>query len=159
MTADFSRLSQHWRRWAPTFGGQDVSISTTCDDCQVLFESRDYSVHLRQEGSWWITDVVNDRGRRSNGAAKLSSFELTEKYLIWDWGTTANFSLASGPLGTDLYRLGYAPGIQVRQVGRGYEICSNGDRAILSIVNATIFSHLITKSVNEIEALVIEGFG
>ncbi|BBX21013.1 hypothetical protein MTER_04240 [Mycolicibacter terrae] len=154
---DMSRLTQHWRRWAPMFSGGNVSVSTTCDDCQIAFRSDDYSVHLHRESSWWIADTVDDRGRRTNGAAKFSNFDLAEKYLIWDWGTAACPSLASGPLGTDLYRLGYASGIQVTRVDRGYEICSNGDRVISSAVNATIFSHLITKSVDEIEQMVIEG--
>ncbi|MEB3030385.1 hypothetical protein [[Mycobacterium] nativiensis] len=156
---DFTRLINYWYQWAPTFGGGDVSVSTSCDDCEILFKSEDYSVHLRRGDGWWITDTVDDRRQRRNGAAKLSSFELTEKYLIWDWGTTAHSSLASGPLGTDLYRLGYAPGITVAQVDRGYEICSDSDRAILSAVDATIFSHLMAKSVDEIEQMVRDAVG
>ena len=154
---DFSRLIQHWQRWAPMFSGGDVSISTTCDDCHIAFKSNGYSVHLRKESPWWVTDIVDDRGKRTDGDARFSSFDLAEKYLIWDWGTAARPSLASGPLGTDLYRLGYASGIKVTRVDRGYEIRSNGDRAILSVVNATIFSHLMTRSVDEVEQLVSEG--
>lgn len=159
MTMDFSRLINNWLRLAPMFGARDVSVSETCDDCQIQFQSSDYSVHLRHEGSWWVTDTVDDRGQRTNGAAKFSSFDLAEKYLIWDWGTTARSSLSSGPLGADLYRLGYAPGIKVARVDRGYEICSYDDRAILSVVNATIFSHLMTRSVDEIEQMVNDGVG
>ncbi len=155
---DFSRLSANWREWAPSLGGGDISVSTDCADCDVRFNSHDYSVHLRNDGSWWIVDTVNDRGQRRNGAAKLSSFDLAEKYLIWDWATTARSDLASGALGADLARLGYAPGVAVSQADRGYEICLNDDCAILSVVNATIFSHLMSKSIDEIEQMVRPGY-
>ncbi|NDJ91281.1 hypothetical protein GWR20_19385 [Mycolicibacter kumamotonensis] len=84
----------------------------------------------------------------------MSSFDLAQKYLIWDWATTARSSLASGPLGADLAKQGYAAGVTVSQASEGWEICSNGDCAVLSVVNATIFSHLMSKSVDEIERLV-----
>ena len=151
---DFSRLSANWYRWAPGMGGGDIAVSMDCDDCEVLFRSDDYSVHLRHEGDWWVADTVNDRGQRRNGAAKLSNFDLTEKYLIWDWATTVSSSLASGPLGADLARRGYASGVNVSKVEGGYQICLNDDCAVLSVVNATIFSHLISKSVDEIETLI-----
>lgn len=106
-----------------------------------------------------MVDTVNDRGRRRNGAAKLSNFALTEKYLIWDWATTARSSLASGALGADLARRGYAPGVNVSKVEGGYEICLNDDCAVLSVVNATIFSHLMSKSVDDIERMGREGIG
>lgn len=154
---DFSRLSSNWYRWAPRLGGGAISVATDCDDCYALFSSGDYSVHLRNDGSWWVVDTVNDRGQRRNGVAKLSNFDLTEKYLIWDWATTARSSLASGLLGKDLAKRGYAPGVKVSKAEGGYEICSNGDCAILSVVNATIFSHLMTKSVAEIEQMVSDG--
>ncbi|WP_256250524.1 hypothetical protein [Mycobacterium malmoense] len=154
---DFSRLSANWYRWAPGMGGGNISVSTNCDDCEILFSSGDYSVYLRKDKSWWIVDTVNDRGQRRNGVAKLSNFELAEKYLIWDWATTARTSLASGPLGTDLARQGYAPGVKVSKVESGYKICLNDDCAILSVVNATIFSHLMSKTVDEIERMVTKG--
>ena len=155
--ADFSRLSTNWREWAPSLGGGDISVSTHCADCDVRFNSHDYSVHLHNDGSWWVVDTVNDRGQRRNGAARLSSFDLTEKYLIWDWATTARSDLASGALGANLARLGYAPGVAVSQADRGYQICLNSDCAILSVVNATIFSHLMSKSVGEIEQMIRSG--
>lgn len=153
--ADFSRLSEHWHRWAPGIGGGKALVSTKCNDCVILFSTDDYLVHLRSERHGWIVDTVNDRGQRSNGTAKLSNFDLTEKYLIWDWATTARSDLTSGPLGADLAKQGYAPGVNVSKVDTGYEICLNDEcSAILSIVNATIFSHLMSKSVDEIERLV-----
>lgn len=151
---DFARLSANWRQWAPGISNGGVSVSMECDDCQILFRSNDYSVHLRYAESWWIVDTVDDRGQRRECAAKLSSFDLAQKYLIWDWATTARSSLASGPLGADLAKRGYAAGIRVSQTSKGWKICSNGDCAVLSVVNATIFSHLMSKSVDEIERLV-----
>jgi hypothetical protein len=151
---DTSRLAKSWRQWAPSIGGGNVSTSTGCDDCETVFSSGDYSVHLRRDGSWWVVDTVNDRGQRRNAAAKLSSFDLAEKYLIWNWATTASSNLASAALGADLARLGYAAGVEISQVDRGHQICVDNDCAILSLVDATIFSHLMIKSVDEIEQMV-----
>lgn len=155
--ADFSRLVANWRQWAPSLGGGNISISTDCHDCEICFQSQDYSVHLHNDESWWVVDTVNDRGQRRNGAARLSSFALTEKYLIWDWATTARSDLASGALGADLAQLGFAPGVAVSQADRGHQICLDGDCAILSVVNATIFSHLMSKSTDEIEEMIRSG--
>ncbi|MGV0043412.1 hypothetical protein ACRU43_02275 [Mycobacterium colombiense] len=155
--ADFSRLSANWRRWAPGLGGGDIDVTTDCDDCLICFKTDDYSVHLREDENWWIVDTVNDRGQRRSGDAKLSNFDLVERYLIWDWATTVRSDLASGPLGADLAKKGFAPGVEVSKVDTKYKICSNADCAILSAVNATIFSHLLDKSVVEIEQMVTRG--
>ena len=66
--------------------------------------------------------------------------------------------LASGPLGADLYRQGYATDIEVSPVSevRG-QIRSTADRAILSVVNAAIFSHLTQNSLDEIEQMIRKG--
>lgn len=151
---DFSRLSANWYRWAPGIGGGDIRVTTDCEDCLVSFRTDDYSVHLRDDGHWWVVDTVNDRGQRRTAAAKLSNFELTEKYLIWDWATTARADLAAGPLGADLAKQGFAPSVEVSEVETKYKICSNDGCAILSTVNATIFSHLMDRSVDEIEKMV-----
>ncbi|WP_255309394.1 hypothetical protein [Mycobacterium malmoense] len=154
---DFSRLSTNWYRWAPGLGGGAPTISTDCPDCVIRFSTDDYSVHLRDEGDWWVVDTVNDRGQRRNAAARFSSFNMAEKYLIWDWATTARADLASGSLGADLARQGYAPGVEVSKTESGYEICLNNECAVLSVVNATIFSHLMSKSVEELEGMVTSG--
>lgn len=80
---DISRLSAHWDRCASAMGSGKILVSTRCNDCEVLFATDDYSVHLRHDGAWWIVDTVNDRGQRRNDTAKLSPLELAEKYLIW----------------------------------------------------------------------------
>ena len=150
--ADFSRLSANWAQWAPASGLQDVSVSTECDDCQILFRSRDYSVHLRYDDDWWVIDTVNDRGQRADADAKFSTFPLTEKYLIWDWITAARPSLESGSLGAELYRRGYADGIEVADLdGAHIELRRGDDRAILISGTATIFSHIMLMSIDEIE--------
>lgn len=154
---DFSRLSVNWRRWAPGLGGGDIQVRTDCEDCVICFETDDYSVHLRDDGNWWTVDTVNDRGQRRSGEAKLSNFALAEKYLIWDWATTVRSDLASGPLGADLAAQGFAPDVEVSEADSRYKVCSDNGCAILSMVNATIFSHLIDKSVNEIELMVTAG--
>ncbi|MFA5607745.1 MAG: hypothetical protein WDA07_11215 [Leucobacter sp.] len=150
---DFSRLTENWRKWGPSIGGERVSASTECVDCDALFDSSDYSVHLRWDGSWWVVDTVDERNERRSGAALFSSFELVEKYLSWDWATTADSRLASGVLGTDLAKQGFSPDVEVTRLERGYEVCSNSGCAILSIVNATIFSHLMSKTLDEIERM------
>lgn len=158
MMVDFFRLSQNWVEWASWQGLSDISISTDCDDCQILFGSKDYSVHLRNDGVWWVIDTVDDRGQRSDADAKLSTFDLAEKYLIWRWVTQARSSLASGPLGADLYRQGYAPGIAVSQPDDAHiQVCLNGDCAILMTGTATIFSHIMLKSVEQIEQTARQG--
>lgn len=154
LMVDYTYLSTNWHRWALEMGGKNISVSTNCNDCLILFSSANYSVHLYNDGFWWTIDTVTDRGQRQNGVAKLSSFDLVEKYLIWDWATTAKTILASGPLGANLAKQGYASGIKISQVKRGYKICSNDDCAILSVVNATIFSHLINKSRDKIEQMI-----
>lgn len=136
----------------------DVQVFTDCNDCEALFSSRDYSVHLRCEDSWWIVDTVNDRRQRINADARLSTFELAEKYLIWRWVTQARSSLASGPLSADLYKQGYAPGIEVSELnGAHIKLCLAGDCAILVSGTATIFSHIMLKSVDEIEQIAKQG--
>lgn len=150
--ADFSRLSANWAQWAPVAGLQGVSVSTECDDCEILFQSRDYSVHLRHDGDWSMIATVDDRGQRSDADAKFSTFPLTEKYLIWDWITSARPKLASGSLGAGLYRQGFAAGIEAIDLdGAHIELRLDGDRAILISGTAEIFSHIMFMSVDEIE--------
>jgi hypothetical protein len=151
---DFSRLSAGWIEWATRSGLQGVAVSTECSDCQILFKSRDYSFHLRCDGDWWVVDTVDDRGQRSDADAKFSTFPLTEKYLIWNWITAARASLASGSLGAELYKLGYAVGIGVADLdGARVELRLDGDRAILISGTAAIFSHIMLMSVDEIEQI------
>lgn len=129
-----------------------MAASATCDDCAFLFESSDYSVHLHKNGHWWIIDTVDDRGQRSDGVARFTTFDLAEKYLIWDWVSTACPSLASGELGADLYKKGYSPDVDVAPTNDAHiEICLRDDCAVLMSGTSTIFSHIMLMSVDQIE--------
>jgi hypothetical protein len=151
---DFARLSAEWHRWARGIGGGAAAVSTECDDCEALFSTDDYSVHLRTENRWWIIDVVDDRGQRRSNVAEFSTFELAEKYLTWDWVTMANSSLASGRLGAELYRQGYAADVNVTELNSGkVEVCFHDECAILVVGTAAIFSHIMKMSLDEIQEI------
>jgi hypothetical protein len=151
---DFSRLSRLWIEWAPFYSSSGGTVSMNCVDCDILFSSSDYSVHLRNDGNWWLIDTVNDRGRRVDGEAKLSTFGLTEKYLIWQWASLANSRLASGALGFDLYKRGYAADVDIVDLAEyQVKVCFQGQCAILFTGTATIFSHIMKMSVEEIERI------
>lgn len=151
---DFSRLSRDWIDWASAYSSSGGSVSTDCADCEILFSSSDYSVHLRTEDDWWLVDTVDDRGQRSNGEAKFSTFSLAEKYLIWNWASLADSRLASGSQGFDLYKRGYAEDVKVVDLaGYRVKVCFNGECAILFTGTATIYSHIMKKSAEEIERI------
>jgi hypothetical protein len=154
MLIDFSRLSRTWAELAPKFSEKDVSVDVDCADCEIFFRSSDNSVHLRRSDDWWLVDTVNDRGQRSDGKAQFSTFSLAEKYLIWDWVTSADSNLAYGPLGGDLYAQGYAAEVEVSDLG-DYQIkvCFREECAVLFTGTATIFSHVMKFSLSEIEKI------
>lgn len=157
-TTDFSRLSSSWVEWSNRAKLTGVAVSTKCDDCEVEFSSSDYSVHLRHVDGWWIVDTVDDRGQRHNDEAKFSSFELTEIYLIWTWANSARGVIGTRRLGPRLYALGYSSNIEVISIADGVaELRSSKGEAILLEPYATIFSHLMSKSVDDIEHMVREG--
>jgi hypothetical protein len=57
-------------------------------------------------------------------------------------------------LGADLYRKGYAPGIEVSRVDDAHsKICLRSECAILITGIDRIFSHIMLKSVDEIEQI------
>jgi len=70
---DFSRLAANWFQWTNMAGMTHVSVSTDCDDYQILFTSADESFHLRQDGDWWAIGEVDDRGKQYNNTAKFSN--------------------------------------------------------------------------------------
>ncbi len=154
---DFARLSKLWQAWGPAVGGDPISVSTTTPGYEVCFESSDWSARLRVEGSWWVMDTVDDRNQLRTSAGRFSSFPLLEKYLLWEWATTAISSLASGRLGADLARQGFSPEVTVTRVDGGHQICTGDDCAVLTFVRATVFSHLIARSFEEIASMVNAG--
>jgi hypothetical protein len=156
--ADFSRLTANWHRCGPWMGDGEIIATNNCDDCRILFRTHDYSIHLREEASWWLVDTVNDRGQRNNAVAKFSTFDLTEKYLIWRWSSIARGISAAPRVGPDLYSRGFSPDVTVIPMAEGIaELQPPSGKAILLQPDATIFSHLMLKSVDEIEQLIRTG--
>lgn len=157
---NFSRLSRIWLDWTILVRMANVSVSSDCDDCQILFKSDDGSFHLRQDNVWWIIDTVDDRGKRYIAVAKFSTFDLAEKFLIWNWGS-ATHSFVGGQIGVRLNNLGMALDVDVEPTEREYtvELRTPDGSAILALADATIFSHLMSKSVDEIEQMFTAGIG
>lgn len=153
---DFSGLSRSWFEWTSLARMTQVSVSADCDDCQIFFKSDDQSFHLRQDGDWWAIDEVDDRGKRYDATAKFSTFDLAEKYLIWNWASVTRTAIGAKQLGVQLHALGMAPSVETVPTEREYfvELRASTGSAILPLSSATIFSHLMPKSVDEIEQMV-----
>ena len=157
--ADFGRLSQNWLYWSELGQLTNLSVSTSCPDCTILFTSDDYSVHLRHD-AWWVVDTVDDRHQRQNDAARFSTYDLAEKYLVWVWASTARSVVRAPILGPKLYAQGFASGVEAIPVSEGiYELRSPEGRAVLREPYATIFSHLMPKSEEDIERMVRADLG
>lgn len=161
MRSDFSRLSSAWIEWTGLFRMPGVWVSTDCPDCQISFISDDRSFHLRQDGDWWTIDEVNDRNKRYDSTAKLSTYQLAEKYLIWRWASFTRHALRLEAFGPQLYKQGYSSDVNLMPAESEWrvELQSTAGNAILSQPDATIFSHLILKSADEIEEMVMNGVG
>lgn len=160
MTApnDFERLSRNWVYWSGVAQLNNLSVSTSCDDCEILFSSNEYAVHLRNEDTWWIVDTVDDRKQRNNDAVRFSTYALAEKYLVWIWASTARSVAGAPTLGRQFYDLGFDPEVEKTRISPGiYELRSNEGSAVLVEPYATIFSHLMAKSEDEIEQMVRAG--
>ena len=152
--ADFSRLIAHWQRWTPGVGGGQISVTTDCYDCDIFFRTDDYGTHLRHDATWWIVDTIDDRGQLHSDTAKLSTFDLAEKYLIWNWASIARGVLGARRLGPELYTQGLSSDVEAVPISEGIlELRSQDGNAILMEPYATIFSHLMSKPVDEIEGL------
>ena len=158
--ADFGRLSRNWIHWSGLAHPGGASVTTECGDCDVLFGSDDYSVHLRDDGRHWSIDTVDDRGRRQNDTARFSSYALAEKYLVWIWGSTARSVLRAPILGRQLYALGFDSAVEAIPISEGiYELRSPAGTAVLMEPYATIFSHLMHRPEKEIEQMLTADIG
>lgn len=154
--AEFERLSRNWFYWSGLAQLGGIAVSTSCPDCAVLFSSTEYSVHLRPSGDWWSVDTVNERGSRHDDDARFSSFALAEKYLVWMWASVARTVLQAPILGQQLYAKGFAAGVEAIPISPGtFEIRSPDGCAVLIEPYATIFSHLMGKTEDEIEQMVM----
>jgi hypothetical protein len=161
MTNDFSRLSSAWIEWTGLLRMPGVSVSTECADCQIAFISDDQFFHLHQDGGWWKIDEVDDRNKRYKATAELSTFQLAEKYLIWRWASFTRNALRLDTFGRQLYKQGYSSNVRLVPAENDWrvELQSAVGHAILPQPDAAIFSHLILKSVDEIEKMVMNGVG
>lgn len=134
--------------------------SVIVDDVEedAAFESDDQTYRLRYDGDSCVIDVTNDRRKLYPAVARFSNFDLVEKYLVWNWATLIRSDLASDALGTDLYKKGFAPSVEVSKIREGFvEIRGSAGAAALSAPSATIFSHLMATPAEEIERLVNVG--
>ncbi len=156
---DFSRLTRNWWEWTSLARMSRVSVSEDCGDCQISFKSDDQAFHLREDGAWWTVDEVDDRGKRYAATAKFSTFDLVETYLIWNWASVTRSAIGAKQLGRELHALGMAPNVEILPTEREYfvELRGSAGSAILPLSSATIFSHLMAKSVEQIEQMVKEG--
>jgi hypothetical protein len=158
---DFTRLSEHWIKWTRLSRMTDVLISEADENCLIRFKSADETFSLRVEGAWWVIDEVDDRGHRYDETARFSTFELAEKYLIWTWGSVARSVLRADRLGLRLNSRGMAPGIIVVSTDREYvvELHAATGAAVLPLSRATIASHWMTLSIDDIEQMLAAGIG
>lgn len=157
--ADFSRLSRNWIKWTNLARMDDISVSTNDDGTQIEFTSNDQSFNLRHDGKWWVVDVVDDRGKLHNGIARLSTFDLAEKYLIWRWSSTTRSAIGARQLGVALHALGMAPNVESSstELEGAAKLNAPSGCAVVPRSIATIFSHVMLKAVDEIEQMVNEG--
>lgn len=159
MPTDFSYLSKNWYEWTGRARMGGVSVSVECEDCQVLFKSDDGSFHLRQDGDWWVVDSIDDRNQRHNNVARFSTFDLVEKYLVWRWSSVTRGAVGAKSLGAELHRLGLAPGVETAATERegAVELRTSDGSAVVPRSMENIFSHLMSKPMNEIEQFIHEG--
>ena len=152
---DFSRLSEAWLYWAPLAGLTNAQVSDVQPDHEIHFKSDDYSVHLTNEDGWWVIDTIDDRGQLHTGTAKFTTYALVEKYLVWQWSSTARNVQRLPRIGAKLYSLGHNSNVQFIPIKEGiYELHTSEGHAVVMEPSATIFSHLMSKSLKEIEELV-----
>lgn len=154
-STDFSRLSGSWCYWAPLAGLANTQVSEAFSDREISFTSDDHSVHLHIDEGWWVVDTVDDRGQLHSDSARFTTYDLVEKYLLWQWSSAARNALRRPRIGPRLYSLGHDSNVQFLPIKEGiFELRAPEGRAVLMEPAATIFSHLMRKSFGEIEELV-----
>ncbi len=86
----FSRLSSNWARMVHprqdladvTVFGQVRRLSKSCSALGIILYISGTTA------TWWVIDTVDDRGATLQWRRHIyRHFQLTEKYLIWDWIT------------------------------------------------------------------------
>lgn len=148
----FARLTKNWLCWASLCGFEEIQVPDRFAGNEIRFVSSDYSVHLHADAEWWIVDTIDDRGQLRENVTKFSTYEIAEKFLVWHWASAARNMLRLPSLGRELYSRGIAPNVEAIALAEGiYELRTADGRAVLLEPEATIFSHLMSKSVSEIE--------
>jgi hypothetical protein len=81
---------------------------------------------------------------------------LAEKYLTWNWASTARSAEGLPVKDPEFYDAGFAPDVTVQTTdGDGYfELRSSDGSAVLSRPYATIFSHVMTLPPEEIHDIL-----
>jgi hypothetical protein len=149
-------LFSAWIRFTGLAGMSGASVGTDCADCQICFTADDGSFHLRQDPDWWVVDRINDRGKRYDGTAKFSTLDLAEKYLIWRWVSSTRIVSGAKPFGPELYSSGYSKDVSLKPTDDKWrtEVQSPVGSAVLFEPDSTIFSHLMSKSIDEIQQMI-----
>ncbi|OBK80578.1 hypothetical protein A5650_04755 [Mycobacterium sp. 1164985.4] len=114
---------------------------------------------MRHDADWWVVDKVDDRGQPQNDIAKFSDFGLAERFLTWRWSSVTRSAIGAKQLGVQLQSLGMASGVDVFPIERegAVELCTSAGSAVVPRSVATIFSHVMSKSVEELEQMVRKG--
>ncbi|OBB36144.1 hypothetical protein A5752_17335 [Mycobacterium sp. 852002-51961_SCH5331710] len=78
---------------------------------------------------------------------------------MWKWASVSRSAVGAKQLGAYLHSLGPAPGVEIVQTDREHvvELRGRTGRAILPMSQATVFSHVMPKSADEIERMVRQG--
>lgn len=158
---EFTQLASAWVEWTSRAGMHGVKVSEDCADCSISFLANDQSFHLRQKNGWWLVDRVDDRGQRHDDIAEFSTFDLAEKYLVWRWASTTRNSIGAEPLGPHFYRQGFSENVTTAPTQNEWltELSSPMGKAILPQPDSTIFSHVMEKSIEQINHMVRQGIG
>lgn len=152
---DIARLSTSWLHWALLTGLTNVRVSDQHPDEEIRFTSDDHTVHVRRNEVWWVIDTIDDRGQLRRDTAKFTTYALLERYLIWQWASAARNVLRLPTIGPKLYALGHNPDVQFQPIDEGiYRLRTPEGCAVLMEPSATVFSHLMFKSIDEFEELV-----
>ena len=134
-------------------GMRNVSASVDRPDCEIAFVSDEGSVQLRHDEGWWAVDTVNDRGQHFDDVAQLSNYELVEKFLMWRWASLVRTATGAKQRGAELHAQGPSSGVEFVELPRDHfvELRLHDDRARVSSTSATVFSHVMRMSVEDIE--------
>jgi hypothetical protein len=159
-STDFARMSSNWLYWSHLSGLTNADVSAAHNGSDIRFTSDDYSVYLRRSDGWWVLDTVDDRGQLQTDTAAFTSLDLVERYLLWQWSSSARNNLRLPRIGPKIYSLGHAPQVHFSKIKEGiYELRKEDSQAVLAEPAATIFSHLMSKTLDEVEQIVSEGLG